>query len=114
MKLNTHSYVHLKVRCLCNFIEQKTGLQLVTNLADNFSVITFQDAYSYINIFYKKCVYTSLNRKLDITVRDAIEDIIMYLAWLDIGNAIAEKRVRKAKINKKRGCNDETHTNKRV
>lgn len=114
MKLNTHSYVHVKIRLLCNFVEIKTGLKLITNLSDNFSVITFQNEYSYINIFYKKSVYTSLNTRLDKVVRDAIEDIILYLEWLDIGNAIAEKRVRKAKTNKKRGCNNETHTNKRV
>lgn len=111
MKLNTHSYVHVKIRMLCNFVEMKTGLKLITNLSDNFSVITFQSEYSYINIFYKKNAYTSLSVKLDKTVRDAIEDILFNLNWLDLGIKLAERRKKDEAASHKRNTSNRKKAN---
>ena len=101
MKLNTHSYVHVKIRLLCNFVEIKTGLKLITNLSE----------YSYINIFYKKNAYTSLSVKLDKTVRDAIEDILFNLNWLDLGNKLAERRKKDEAASHKRNTSNRKKAN---
>ena len=85
MKLNEKSYVHVKIRGLCKLLEQISGLENITQLGEEFEEIQFIGKYSYIIIDYKKETILLLSYKLSTEELKIIEDIILYLHWLETG-----------------------------
>ena len=99
MKLNKYSYVHKKIRYLCFLIENESGLPMETDLSKEFDRICFKGELSYITIDYKRYAYYTLNFKLSGTIRQAVEDTLVYLSWLDTLTNYEEER--KKRTNKK-------------
>lgn len=85
MKLNEKSYVHVKIRGLCKVLEQISGLEKITDLGGEFDEIQFLGKYSYIIIDYKKETILLLSYKLSAEELQIIEDINLYLNWLETG-----------------------------
>ena len=95
MKLNKVSYVHKKIRYLCFFIENESGLPIETDLSKEFDQISFKGELSYITIDYKRYAYYTLNIKLSKNVQQAIEDTLIYLSWLDTLTNYEEERKKR-------------------
>jgi len=85
MKLNEKSYVHVKIRGLCKLLEQISDLENITDLGEEFDEIQFIGKYSYIIIDYKKETILLLSYKLSAEELQIIEDINLYLNWLETG-----------------------------
>lgn len=89
MRLNETSYVHKKIRTLCNQLEFLTKTMMITNLSEEFNEIRFVDKYGYIIIDYKNNAVITLSNKVDPVEFKIIEDINLYCNWLEIGNKYA-------------------------
>lgn len=83
MKLNEISYTHKLIRNYCTKLEEITGLQKVTNLSEDFNEIQYIGKYSYIIIEYREKRILVLAYKLNAQEMSLIEDIILYLHWLE-------------------------------
>ena len=91
MKLNETSYVHKKIRHLCQLLEVSTGLQLVTNLGQEFQEIRFMGRLSYLVIDHQKQAIFTLSCRLTKEELEATKDLILYLQWLETGRRIQEQ-----------------------
>ena len=99
MVLNNKSYCHVKIRYLCDRIEKRTGLTLMTNLSEEFKQLEFKNDYSYIVIDWKKRAIFKMAINTNGVAQDWLEEILSALAWLQIGQDYNEKL---QKINLKR------------
>lgn len=91
MKLNNHSHVHVTIRRLCLQLEMLSEMKLITDLSDDFYEVRFVDKFGYIVIDWRKKACFSLSHKLTQKEMAVINDLIIYLRWLDIGAEVMEK-----------------------
>lgn len=110
MTLNKYSYCHKNIRLLCYQLEQKTQMQLKTKLDGKFYMLVFKNDLQYLLIDWQDKTYATLCYKLDAKEVEAIEDIILYLDWLETG----KKYERKHKPLKKRRKVATKRKNKKV
>lgn len=96
MKLNTYSFVHTKIRYLCHVIEKQSGVPLQTDLSNNFDSIFFKSDLQYIRIDYKRYAYYVLNVRLTGTIKQAIEDALVYLSWLNTTSKYIDERKKRS------------------
>lgn len=96
MTLNKYSYCHKNIRLLCYQLEQKTQLQMKTNLDAEFEQLIFKNNLQYIMIDWKTYTIATLSYKLSNKEIQIIEDIILYLDWLETGKRF-EKELEKSK-----------------
>jgi len=102
MRLNNTSYVHKKIRILCFLLENSTGLKLVTDLSENFEQLKFMSALSYLVIDWKKQAYFTMSHHLSKEEEQEVQDLLLYLDWLDLGHKIQEKNIKyNIKVSKK-------------
>lgn len=94
MKLNTNSYVHKLIRDLCLKLELKTDMKLITDLSEEFTQIRFVKTLGYITIDYRRKAFYTLGHKVDKAELQMIEEIIIYLRFLDVGNRYADEKRR--------------------
>lgn len=85
MKLNNNSYVHLKIRKLCQLLAYETNMQLVTDLDKEFKKLRFANSLSYIYIDYDKNLCFSMMHKITKQEQIIIEELMVHLRWLEIG-----------------------------
>lgn len=98
MKLNNHSHVHVTIRKLCLQLEMLSEMKLITDLSDDFYEVRFVDKFGYIVIDWRKKACFSLSHKLTPKEMAVINDITIYLNWLEIGeNVMRERRNRNGK-----------------
>lgn len=95
MILNETSYVHKTIRKLCSQLEVVSGTKMITNLGENFTKIEFIDKYGYIIIDYQKQKIITLANKLNEVEFKIIENIMLQLDWLEIGEKYAKKPCNK-------------------
>ena len=103
MKLNTTSHVHKKIRLLCTQLELLSGMKLATDLSQEFDQIRFYSPLSYIMIDYKKNACFTLSYNMSKDEWSAVQDIILYLNWLQTGldyQAKNEKITKEEKMKK--------------
>lgn len=100
MTLNKYSYCHKNIRLLCYWLEQKTNMKLKTNLDGKFHMLVFKNDLQYLLIDWQDNMYATLCYKLDAKEVEAIEDIILYLSWLETGKKY-ERKHKKVKPRKK-------------
>ena len=67
-----------------------------TDLSQEFDSIFFNSELQYIRIDFKRNAYYVLNVNLTKQLRAAIEDILVFLQWLDIGNNYNEERKKRS------------------
>lgn len=91
MILNKHSHCHVKIRLLLAKIESSTHTKLITNINEEFEEIRFINNLSYLIINYKEERYMTLDLKLTDDTKAIIEEIMVYLNWLDIEKIIQKK-----------------------
>lgn len=96
MKLNKTSYVHKKIRMLCFQLEQFTNLKMITDLSEEFTQIRFMNSLSYIIIDFKRNTCFSMSCKLDCQEFDIVQEILIYLNWLHIGEVTMNKLNKKS------------------
>ena len=102
MKLNNSSFVHVTIHKLCLQIELLSGMKLVTDLNDDFYEIRFVNAYGYIVIDWRRNACFSLSHKVDKKQMEAIQDIMLYCRWLEIGDEVKEERKRRNAHDRKK------------
>lgn len=101
MKLNTTSYVHKKIRLLCFQLQQITEMRLITDLNANFNEIQFVGKLSYIIIKYKRKACFALGHHITKVEWQTIQDIMLYLDWLETGKKYQKKCYKNVTILKK-------------
>ena len=84
MKLNTKSYVHVKVRKLCQLLSYYTDMELTTDLSSNFNRLEFKNKLSYLIIDYEKNLCFAMSHKITRQEQEIIEEIMIYLDWLRV------------------------------
>lgn len=94
MVLNKGSYVHLKIRALCLKLEQISGIKLQTNLSKEFEQLEFKSNLSYVIIDYKNYAVFTLSHKISYVEQDLINDIMIYLNWLETGHSYTNRKRR--------------------
>lgn len=92
MKLNTVSYIHARIRLYCHKLENITGLKLKTNLSKEFKLIEFKNEFSYLTIDWESETYSTLSFHLNKTEEQLVQDIILYLIWLDIPRKFVKRK----------------------
>lgn len=90
MVLNNHAFVHKKIRILCYKLEEISGLKLVTNLNRNMVEIKLSGSYAHIIIDYRNSAILVLNHKLTDQEMLIIEDIMIYMNWLEVGEKVSK------------------------
>ena len=100
MVLNNHSFVHVKIRKLCAELEEITGLMLITDLNENFEELQFINKLSYIRVDYKNEVCFVLSHRITPKEITIIDDLLLYLSWLEIGYCYKKKMNEKNKKSK--------------
>ena len=101
MVLNTTSHVHKQIRLLCYQLEQFTGLQMITNLENEFEEVQFKGKLSYIIVNWKEESIYVLSHKITKDEMQTLEDIVLYLSWLETGKKV-ENRALEPKVEKKK------------
>ncbi len=86
MKLNNHSYCHKRIRLLCYQLELLSGMKLVTDLSEEFEEVRFVDEFGYIIIDYWHNACFTLSHKMSKKEWETVEDLLLYLGWLNIPN----------------------------
>ena len=92
MKLNKTSYVHKVIRLFCFYLEQSTGLQMITNLDEEFEEIQFKGKLSYLVIDWKNEMYSVLSHRVTQKEADIIDDIKSVLPVKKKGNNVQKCR----------------------
>lgn len=111
MKLNNTSYVHKVIRLFCFYLEQSTGLQMITNLDEEFEEIQFKGKLSYLVIDWKNEMYSVLSHRVTQKEADIIDDIITELTWLENGIKLENERKTPAKLTVIEGKKEEKYYN---
>lgn len=88
MKLNKHSYVHVKIRKLCQLLSYYTDMELTTDLSSNFNKLEFKNKLSYLIIDYEKNLCFAMSHKITRQEQEIIEEIMICLDWLKVGEMI--------------------------
>ena len=101
MKLNTTSHVHKKIRLLCFQLQQMTEMSLVTDLGAEFKEIQFAGKLGYIIIKYKRKACFALGHHITKAEWQTIQDILLYLDWLETGKKYQKKCYKNVTILKK-------------
>ena len=91
MKLNNTSYCHKRIRLLCYQLEALTGMKQQTNLSEEFETVKFQNELGYIIIDHNKSACFTLGHHLDEKEWQTVEDIILYLQWLETGRRVEKE-----------------------
>lgn len=84
MKLNNTAYVHKDIRLLCAELQAITGLELITELGEEFDMILFANSLSYIRIDYKNNTCFTLSYKLRPREVKIINEIMICCNWVEI------------------------------
>lgn len=86
MKLNDFSHVHVRVRKLCQLLAYYTKMDLVSDLSNEFDCIRFMNKLSYLTIDYRNRVCYSMSHRITREEQQIIEEIMINLKWIEIGN----------------------------
>ena len=81
--LNRTSYVHVKIRKLCQLLAYLTDMKLVTEFDENFEDVRFVGKYGYLTIDYKHRTIFVMSHKITPQEQEIIEEIMLYLDWLE-------------------------------
>lgn len=92
MKLNHTSYVHVKIRQICQRLEKATGMKLITDLEQEFEILRFLSPLSYMTIDWQKQAYFTMSHHLTTEEEQEVQDLILYLDWLETGRRIQEQQ----------------------
>lgn len=95
MKLNTTSYVHVKIRFCCQKLENITGLKLETNLSKEFKLIEFRNEFSYLTIDWENETYSTLSFHLNKAQEQLVQDIMLYLNWLETFRKVVKRKEKR-------------------
>ena len=85
MTLNNSSYVHKLIRVACHEIELRESIKLCTELSQEFTEVVFTGNGLYIIIDYMNKTWLFRGRQVKEECLPFIDDIIVYLGWLEIG-----------------------------
>lgn len=85
MKLNNYSYVHVKIRKLCQMLAYYTDMTLVTDLNEEFTQLKFMNKLSYLIIDYDKNLCFAMSHKITKQEQQIIEELMICLSWLEVG-----------------------------
>ena len=83
MQLNNSSYLHKKIRKLCEQLEFLSGLMLITDLDNEFVEVRLMNKYSYIIINWRKNTVFTLSHKLTEVEFEICNELMIYLSWLE-------------------------------
>ena len=85
MKLNNTTYVHIKIRKLCQLLAYLMNMELATDLSEEYSQIRFTGKYSYLTIDYDHKTCFALSHKITKKEQEIIEEIMICCQWLETG-----------------------------
>ena len=85
MTLNNVSYVHKYIRIACQQLEQLENIKLCTELSQEFTEVMFTGDGLFIIIDYMNKTWFFKGREVKAECLALIDDIIVYLGWLEIG-----------------------------
>ena len=97
MILNNTAYAHKQIRLLLYQLEILSGMQLITNVEEEFEQIRLIDKYGYIIINYKKNACFTLSHTMSPDEWKTVQDIMLYLSWLEIGLKYEKERIKSNK-----------------
>ena len=86
MVLNNSSYLHKKIRKLCEQLEFLSGLKMITDLNDYFVEVRLMNKYGYIIIDWRKNAIFTLSHKLTEVEFEICNELMIYLSWLEVAD----------------------------
>ena len=86
--LNRTSYVHDKIRKLCQLLAYLTDMKLVTDFDEDFEDVRFVGKLSYLTLDYKHNTIFVISHKITKQEQNIIEEIMICLDWLEVGHNI--------------------------
>ena len=92
MRLNNYSYVHKKILFLVYSLKNELGVELRTDLKRDLYEIRFENELQYLLIDFRRCVVHIMGIKLDVRQREMVEDLMMYLDWIYMGEKYSTKK----------------------
>lgn len=88
MLLNNISYLHVRIRKLCDQLEFLSGLKMITNLDEEFVEIRLMSRHSYIIINWRKNTVFTLCHKLTEVELAICNELMINCNWLETGENI--------------------------